>query len=239
MGEFNKYGLSRTIPAEVKRQVRQKCGFGCVVCASPIVEYEHVEPTFALAKEHSPDAITLLCPTCHAKVTRRIYSKEKIKKAMLEPAALKIGKITDKLDFSDDEPLIQFAGQTFINCQIPVMFEGEPLLQVEKEDDAILISGRFYDSKGKLSLEIIRNEWVCGTGSWDITVIGPEISVIEKNRGPRLVLLVEPPKKLIIKRFDMLIRGVRLFGNADRLRVGNLVFSNSVIVNGRIGFNIN
>jgi len=72
--DVNKHCLKREIPAAVKRTVRQACGFGCMVCGEAIYEYEHIDPEFAEAKEHSPDAIGLLCPTCHARVTRRLYS---------------------------------------------------------------------------------------------------------------------------------------------------------------------
>lgn len=32
MTENNKYGLTRDIPEDVKRKVRKRCGFGCVIC---------------------------------------------------------------------------------------------------------------------------------------------------------------------------------------------------------------
>ncbi|WP_140145769.1 HNH endonuclease, partial [Vibrio parahaemolyticus] len=81
MSDKNKHGLSRYIPEDVKRKVRQKCGYGCVVCGTAIVEYEHVDPEFSEAKEHDPDKIVLLCSQCHAKVTRKFLSKESIKLA--------------------------------------------------------------------------------------------------------------------------------------------------------------
>jgi HNH endonuclease len=78
----NRHGLTRDIPEPVKRAVRQACGFGCVVCGASIIEYEHVDPGFADAREHGPANLTLLCPQCHSKVTTGIWSKEKIKVAM-------------------------------------------------------------------------------------------------------------------------------------------------------------
>ena len=75
MGKKNKYDLNRDIPNLVKRQVRQSCGFGCVICGASIIDYEHVDPIFAEAKEHDPEKITLLCPQHHAKVTRGFLSK--------------------------------------------------------------------------------------------------------------------------------------------------------------------
>ena len=51
----------RNIPAEIKRQVRQRCGFGCIICGLPIYEYEHMEE-WAKVKRHRTEEITLLCP---------------------------------------------------------------------------------------------------------------------------------------------------------------------------------
>ena len=87
----NIHGLPREIPASVKKEVRKRDGFGCVFCAVPIIEYEHVDPLFAEAKEHKSSGITLLCPTCHAKVTKNQISKELVKDAMERPAALRGG----------------------------------------------------------------------------------------------------------------------------------------------------
>lgn len=52
---MNQFGLSRDIPEAVKRQVRQRDGFGCIICGSAIIEYEHFEPEFHAAKFHSVD----------------------------------------------------------------------------------------------------------------------------------------------------------------------------------------
>lgn len=236
MASINKFGLSRSIPEAVKLEVRQRCGFGCVICASPIVEYEHVSPTFAEATEHSSDAIALLCPTCHAKVTKRIYSKEKVTKAMQFPAALNHGKVVDILDFSDKHPIIVFGGTTFENCRVPIMFKGNPLLVIEKERDAFLISGRFYDSAGVVNLELIKNEWICSARHWDVQVVGPRIIIVEKKKGPRLILKVEAPEKLIVEKLDMLVNGTRIVGDESKLRVGPNVFHNCGASNCEFGF---
>jgi hypothetical protein len=39
MKKNNKYGLKRTIPEKIKREVRQRCGFGCVRCGSLRTNY--------------------------------------------------------------------------------------------------------------------------------------------------------------------------------------------------------
>ena len=77
--ENNKHGLSRNIPSQIKREIRQAAGFGCVCCGVAIGMYEHVDPEFHDAKEHDPERMAYLCGGCHDKVSRGIWSKDKIK----------------------------------------------------------------------------------------------------------------------------------------------------------------
>ena len=75
----NKHGLPRTIPESIKRKVRQRCGFGCVICGIGLYEYEHFAPEYKDAKSHAPEGITLLCPNHHARKTIGRLSLETIK----------------------------------------------------------------------------------------------------------------------------------------------------------------
>ncbi|WNG79930.1 hypothetical protein C6A86_016810 [Mycobacterium sp. ITM-2016-00316] len=52
------------IPDPMKREVRQRCGFGCVICGHPIYEYEHMDD-YAVVKRHGVANITLLCDGHH------------------------------------------------------------------------------------------------------------------------------------------------------------------------------
>lgn len=61
----NRFGLTRSIPANVALSVRRRCGFGCVVCGSAVYEYDHFLPEFKDAKSHDPNGIVLLCPNHH------------------------------------------------------------------------------------------------------------------------------------------------------------------------------
>ena len=87
MSKVNRFGLRRKIPEDIKRRVRQRCGFGCVICGSSVYEYEHVSPTYVEAQRHDPDCIATLCASCHSKVTRRIWSKDKVSHASRRPAS--------------------------------------------------------------------------------------------------------------------------------------------------------
>jgi hypothetical protein len=79
---------ARDIPDPIKRLVRQKSGFGCVVCGLPIFDYEHIEE-FAAVQTHNAANMVLLCPNHHAEKTRGRLSKEAIRRAADNPLNLR------------------------------------------------------------------------------------------------------------------------------------------------------
>src|SRR4051812_43597484 len=112
MSVRNRYGLSRDIPSEVKRAVRQRCGFGCVICGSAIVEYEHIDPEFVRARNHEATGIALLCPTCHSRKTRNFLSRRRVIEAAANPAARVAGFAFSELESTRSHPYVIFAGMT-------------------------------------------------------------------------------------------------------------------------------
>ncbi|MBN4053153.1 hypothetical protein JYT92_00175 [bacterium AH-315-L15] len=219
---MNKHGLNRRIPPDIKREVRQRCGFGCVICGLGIVQYEHVEPEFSEAQQHEADKIALLCPQCHAKVTTKFWSKEKIRQAMQNPICLQQGYTKEVFDFCDGYPILQFGGMSLSNCPIPIEVAGQPLFKIEKpevEGAPFRLSGIFCDSKGKVTLQIIENEWIASSENWDVEVSGGAIVIREAHRKVHLKLKVEPPKKLIVDRLDMFVDSLGFEANGDFLRV--------------------
>ena len=74
----------RYIPAEVKRSVRQRCGFGCVICGKPLYEYDHMEE-WAKVRKHVAEDITLLCDQHHKEVTNKLLGRSTVRKANQNP----------------------------------------------------------------------------------------------------------------------------------------------------------
>lgn len=80
----NIHGLARDIPENVRRQVRQECGFGCVICGLAIIQYHHIDPEFVDAEIHDPKKIVLLCGSCHQRA-KDFWSKDLILKRSAKP----------------------------------------------------------------------------------------------------------------------------------------------------------
>lgn len=224
MAYTNIHGLSRNIPESVKHAVRQRCGFGCIICGNSIVEYEHVDPEFAQAKRHDPDGITLLCPMCHARVTRKFLSKATVRVAMGNPRCKQQGFSFGELDPANVRPYIVFAGLTIINCPIPVQVRGLPLFQIESPEESggpYRLSASFFDTVGMPSLLIRRNEWYAFSDAWDIEVSGGRIVIRSSPRNISLGISFVPFGGIFIEKVDMYVAGYRFLGNKETLSVIN------------------
>lgn len=218
---LNQYGLSRDIPSAIRRTVRQRCGFGCVICAGAIVDYEHFSPEFSKASRHDAEGITLLCPTCHAKKTRNMLSQRRVREANQDPAARKVRYAFSDVEASEGRPFIKLAGMTLRNCNIPLEVRGYPLVQVEGPEEVngpYRLTASFFNRQGQPSLFIRRNEWKVFSDSWDVEVIGPSVTVRTQPGQIALRLVFVPGEGLVVERLDMYCAGFHLIGNGDELQ---------------------
>lgn len=208
----NKYGLSRDIPEEVKRSVRQRCGFGCAVCGSAIYEYHHFAPEFSEAKKHDSDGILLLCPGCHGKIGKGLLSAEKVNYSASHPKCQENGEAKEALEFNSEGIIIKLGGNTIIGTPIIFRIFGRILLRVdppEREEGPCRLSGHFYDNNEKETCVIINNEIVLKNNAWDITWEGQRVAIRSESKMVVFQAQFNPPKLFHIERLNMVYRGWR------------------------------
>lgn len=222
MANTNDHGLPRTIPEGVKREIRQRCGFGCVICGLGFYDYEHFAPDFVDATEHNPAGMTLLCPRCNQNRARGRLSRETVAEANQNPVCIRNGHANEMFDFHSDPIAVVFAGVTFYDCAHLIMVNGRSLLSVRPPQEVsspMLLSGVFCDSVGRDALVIKDNEWSVSTGNWDVECVGPRITIRSGPGDIVLVLKLNPPHGIIVERIDMLFEGVRFRGNDQTLEI--------------------
>ncbi len=210
--QVNKHGLERYIDPRIKRIIRQQCGFGCCICGNALINYEHVDPEFAEATIHDPNKMTLLCYEHHGYVTKGLWSKEKIKAAMKDPAALKKGFSNGMFDFNEESPTIIIGGNSLNNCIIPFQIQNQPSLIIkppEQKGQPFEVSGNFYDQDGENTLWIVGNEFHTSSLNWDVDIVGSRIVIREKLGKIHLQILLEPPTKLIIEKYETIYNNYR------------------------------
>lgn len=243
----NKYDLDRNIPNAIKREIRQRDGFGCVICGFGIIQYEHVNPEFNEAKIHDPKCMTILCPACHANITTKMWSKEKVIEAMINPKCLSQGYSKQIFDIGAGFPTIKIGSNVFKNVNAPILVDSTPLLVIdgpENKGEPFKISGKFLDSEGKDTLEIIENEWHAFSNSWDVEIVGSSITIKEKKGKIHLKLDSEPPEGINISRLDMQMSDLNIKIENQELMVVNLrtgqekIYGGNNFINMRVGVTI-
>lgn len=211
----NKHGLSRHISDEIKLKIRQACGFGCVVCGMTIYTYEHIDPEFAYAEAHDPSRMALLCGSCHLKVTKKIWSKDKIKQARIAPMCKQRGYSNDFFDIG--EPFGVSIGRIYFfknETGDLLQIDGKTVLSLKKEDgEPPKLSGTFCDNEGKVLFEIKENEWIGSPESWDIESLGSTLIIKDKQDSILLQINARPPHIVAIQIANLVYGANALVSN--------------------------
>lgn len=205
----NRYGLKRHIKEEIKRAVRQRCRFGCVRCGAAIYQYHHFDPPFEAAREHRSEGITLLCGTCHDKVTRGLWSPELVAQCDRDPYCAKHAPST----FLDlQAPLDLLMGSILLTGTGNLLtIDGEALLGFEMvEGEGMALSANILGDDGSPVICIDRNELVVCAPAWDVVVVGRKITVLRDSCEAILEIVVHPPHGLHLTRLDLAFRHVGL-----------------------------
>lgn len=151
----NKHGLPRDIPDPIKREIRQRSKFGCVICRAGIFDYEHIDPEYSDAKTHNPDDICCICTACHAKVTRSHFSKAYVRKKYSEVATANDTEIPppfDDLDFHDGKAELKIGGILYDpGVTTVVKYHGKEIFSISpsNETDTAGINAIFWTMTAK------------------------------------------------------------------------------------------
>lgn len=188
---------TRGIPAGIKREVRQRCGFACIVCGSPIVEYHHMTP-WSQVHEHTADNITLLCPSDHSDATgpRPTWNEAAIRAKNARPF-MSVNNSTRyrPTPYGPQSPELRLGSNTIYPLpghSAPVLqVAGRNVFSVRVEDGHALVSIELWSADGATIFRMVDNEWTYQLGEWDY-----------KYEGNRLVIWEEIGHFLLMVRFD-------------------------------------
>lgn len=223
---------SRNIPLPIQREVRQRCGFGCVICGMPLYEYEHMEE-WALVKRHVSDEITLLCDQHHREKTNGFLPKQIVTEANINPYNLREGVSKPYLlHFSGSEAVVEIGGNTFScadqgygTAMVPISVDGTPLIGLILADGHFLLNLVIFDEFNIPLLHIKNNQLVYKPNAWDIQLVGTTLTVREDHRKILIEIQFCPPNKVIINRGRFLKNGIEIL-----VRPKNILITNNASV---------
>lgn len=230
MSRKNKHGLTDYKKPEVKREIRKRSKFGCVVCRRATAQYHHIEP-FGEVKEHDPERMCLLCATCQDKLHNRgILSDEYICKRYDEvQSSSDIDPAEDVFDLHTEQAELLVAGNedTFAPG-ITFSVYGHPVLQANPtESESGEIFADFTDENGRPLFRIIGNQWLAFDDAWDVNQVGSTFSVYSSEDLKVLQLEANPPGRIVVEHVDMRIGPIHLMATKNHFMVGRYVGPNS------------
>ena len=226
---------SRNIPLPIQREVRQRCGFGCVICGLPLYEYEHMAE-WASVKRHVADEITLLCDQHHREKTGGLLPKEVVSQANLNPFNLRenVSKPYN-LHFSGKDAEIEIGGNSFTcedlgygTAMVPVSVDGTPLIGLIIADGHLLLNLVIFDEYNNPVLHIKNNQLYYSTEPWDIQLVGTKLTIREAHRKILIEINFQPPNKVIVSRGRFLRNGVEILVRPKNI----LITNNSFLISG-------
>lgn len=216
--DTNKYGLTRPIPEEIKRIVRQKSGFGCVLCGLWLYNYHHIDPPFFEAKEHDPNRICILCSNHHDEFHRgKSITTQQILDAYNNPKAKEVG-FSNKPFLELKRPIkVNLGNFEFNNPHTILKIFGQTILAIEDLDEQhIAITGKFFGKDSNLLLDITKNEFKIISGAWDVTELNTSsFKIFEKKSQLSLTVRISNDT-IIFDDINMLYENVRLIGKKGK-----------------------
>lgn len=235
----NQHGLSRNIPASIKRAVRQRCGFGCIVCGASIYEYDHFLPSYADAECHDVEGITLLCPTHHSEKTRGILPHELIVAWNQQPTATRRGYTSVTRPYFEHIPSLNLGGGILVtNTPIPLMVSGIPIIEFSEPEEGssvARISAMITNEDGSSVLKIEDNEWIVQSGVWDYEWVGQRMTIRDQWGNISLQIAIFPPKLISIDRLRFRTSNFDVIITQTFIRVNGSTFTNCVMSSSRVG----
>ncbi len=199
----------------VKRAVRQRCGFGCVVCGCPVYEYEHMEG-YAIVRRHVASEITLLCDRHHRERTSGLLPLDDVRNADKNPFN-KSAAVSPAyaLHYSGSTCKMIIGGNEFMRDSMvdglpftAITIDRRPLLAFTVEGDRLCLTLQAFDNDDRRILWIDRNELRYSPKAWDIRFEGTTFSIRNGHGDFVAEIVFTPPGKVEITRGLFCYRGL-------------------------------
>lgn len=219
------------IPGPVKREVRQRCGFGCVICGVPLYEYHHLIP-YSERQEHVSSNITLVCDAHHKEATNSLLTPDQISQANSKPYNVEHGVSTPYgIHFEGLSFDCVIGGNRFssrlrddqdASSMIALSVDDSDLAQFHIDSSGkLFLNASIFDERNLPILIIRENELTYRTATWDVEFQARTLIVREAIRKILVEIELIPPRAVVISRARLLCNGVEILVRTSHLFVVN------------------
>ncbi|MEQ1617729.1 MAG: HNH endonuclease [Terricaulis sp.] len=161
--------MEQSIPADVKRQLRQEAGFGCCRCGHPFLQYHHIIP-LAVERHNRPQDMMAVCGNCHHLFTVGAEPEVDQRKYKTTPRNVREGMSRGRLYTTSTELKVRVGGGMAVNTpNLLTTWNDRHIVSARLSDDGrVLLSALIQDIDGQLVAVLRDNEWSALPGRvWD------------------------------------------------------------------------
>jgi len=200
--DYSRYGVHRTIQDDVKKRVREECGFGCVICGNMPTHYEHFDPPFKdLKHNHKADGMALLCTSCHERTKGNPpeIDKATVKFYRTNPDAKKKNSAKHPMFFLPRWPLtFKFGDVEFSGKRVNLYVTGQPVLSIYKlPNGTVGVDAICQNKQGSTVVKIKESVLeVRPSGVSDVVKVGTKFTI---SNGKRKILDLDKSNPHIMK----------------------------------------
>lgn len=213
----NKFGLHRYIDEATRRVVRQRCGFGCVICGCAVIQYHHFAPPFADARSHDPAGITLLCGQCHDRAGRGIIDTATIIAANACPRCQQSGYSKDLLFIGNSRVPVRF-GSSHVHAPTVLMYDDRVVIGLSEPEvvgSPLQLNAVLTDDTENEVLRIVNNEWQVGINRYDIRTTNDRLTINDAPGEIVLEMSLATAAEVHIRRLRMTYLGFSIIADED------------------------
>jgi hypothetical protein len=222
--KINKFGLPRDIPEAVRAEVRRRCAFACVVCRKVPVHYDHFEPEWVDAQNHTPAGIALLCGYHHDLRTKGVLSAANVKRKVASFLSRAAGPARYEFGVEGVQPAWKLKlGHLSLRDQGRVSVNGQAVFAVSTASDGnVVVSAVFRDPRGALIAAIEENAFVTGSNSVaDFRTKGNRLFWSLRDGSQSLEARVDGDSETVeIVHMEVYVQGARLLVSEGRFQLG-------------------
>jgi len=199
------------IPEAIKRSVRQRCAYGCVICGLPVYEYDHMVD-WSVTRRHVAEEITLLCPVHHSEKTRGLRTVDEIVAADADPANRRVGWTAPYgLSFKSTDPATLRIGSNWIRWHesfSAVVVDDVVLFGFRRDGTSLGLRLLLHNEFNEPELVIENSVVLLNSGAWDIQFEGQLLTVRRSLGDIVLRVRFEPPAQVTLERALLAYNGV-------------------------------
>lgn len=197
------------IPLPVKREVRQRCGSGCIFCGCPIYDYDHIED-YADVRIHKADNLTFLCAMHHREKTGQRLSRNRVRLANADPINKRQRLGSAHPITYDLNDLVIHLGQTQFDIGShsggmsdsfpPLNVEGEVIIGLQRYGKWLELNLKLFNEDNHPVLLVKNGHLRHTTSTFDVQFVGQTLTTREESRKISLIITFSPEEGISIHR---------------------------------------